>query len=366
MKLLDREPQEAGTALSPNILLAVNSKYTLEQRRAIGLGESHRIDYLALQEFLGADLIDHNSGPSGFIRELEQRARHDLSLAWQARRLADLRASELKGSSIVVACSSERVGVPLSLLPLNPKVKISVQYHNPLSRIRRTMDNFTGSRERMDQIITLTEAERNILMDSYKLGNVVVLHQPVDTNFYHPLEDVETEDVVVMSGVSKRDYPTFNRAMASLGNTYQARIYPTTHFDPIRVDLGDVPTNVKVDTYSGAKDIRAKVQKARVVVVAIREDSTLLCAGSASINQALAQGKPVIVAADQSEYFQDGINGFLVPPNQPQALAERIKYLLDNPDIADKMGRSGRAFVEENRTIEQWTQKYANHLKSIS
>jgi glycosyltransferase involved in cell wall biosynthesis len=37
----------------------------------------------------------------------------------------------------------------------------------------------------------------------------------------------------------------------------------------------------------------------------------------------------------------DGITGFLVPPRDPQALAERLRQLHANPWLGQAMGRSG-------------------------
>lgn len=52
------------------------------------------------------------------------------------------------------------------------------------------------------------------------------------------------------------------------------------------------------------------------------------------------------------EIIEDGISGFLVPPNDPIALAEKIDYLLSNPDIRKKIGEKGRRRVQEHFSIE--------------
>jgi glycosyltransferase involved in cell wall biosynthesis len=42
----------------------------------------------------------------------------------------------------------------------------------------------------------------------------------------------------------------------------------------------------------------------------------------------------------------DGETGFVIDARDRSALAERVGYLLENPDEAAEMGRKSRAFVE--------------------
>lgn len=60
--------------------------------------------------------------------------------------------------------------------------------------------------------------------------------------------------------------------------------------------------------------------------------------------EAMAYGKPVIGSnvEGMDEIIDHGVNGLLVEKNNPQALAEAINYLCENPGIAQKMGEEGR------------------------
>lgn len=79
--------------------------------------------------------------------------------------------------------------------------------------------------------------------------------------------------------------------------------------------------------------------------------SSLLCApstGSESFGivllEAMAAGRPV-VASNIPGYrtvIQDGVQGFLVPPANPAAIADRICELLANPSLGAQFGRAGR------------------------
>jgi glycosyltransferase involved in cell wall biosynthesis len=57
------------------------------------------------------------------------------------------------------------------------------------------------------------------------------------------------------------------------------------------------------------------------------------------------------------EIVEHGRNGLLVPPRDPQAIADAIQQLTEDPALRQRMGAAGRALVEkafsEERTVEQ-------------
>jgi glycosyltransferase involved in cell wall biosynthesis len=75
--------------------------------------------------------------------------------------------------------------------------------------------------------------------------------------------------------------------------------------------------------------------------------SALDCFAFPSINEgmgkalveAMALEKPVVASRVGGiiDLVDDGVNGFLVPPADPQALADRILYFLENPETARRM-----------------------------
>jgi glycosyltransferase involved in cell wall biosynthesis len=63
-------------------------------------------------------------------------------------------------------------------------------------------------------------------------------------------------------------------------------------------------------------------------------------------------GTPVICtdAASMPEIVQGGVNGFVVPPNNPIVLGERIRWLHEHPLEANQIGMAGRRIVLERFT----------------
>lgn len=78
-----------------------------------------------------------------------------------------------------------------------------------------------------------------------------------------------------------------------------------------------------------------------------------------SIMEAMACGMPVLstVHSGIPELVQNGQSGFLVPERDVDALAERLEYLIEHPEIWPEMGKSGRKFVEEHYDIRKLNQK---------
>jgi glycosyltransferase involved in cell wall biosynthesis len=65
--------------------------------------------------------------------------------------------------------------------------------------------------------------------------------------------------------------------------------------------------------------------------------------------EAMACETPVVCTdvASMPEVVVDGETGFVVPPNDPGALRDRITWLLERPDDARRMGQAGRRRVLE-------------------
>lgn len=71
---------------------------------------------------------------------------------------------------------------------------------------------------------------------------------------------------------------------------------------------------------------------------------------SNSILEYMASGLPVVATdvGGNPELVCNGKSGFLVPPGDHIALAEKISHLLSNEKLSRKMGEEGRRFVKEN------------------
>jgi len=67
------------------------------------------------------------------------------------------------------------------------------------------------------------------------------------------------------------------------------------------------------------------------------------------IPQAMASGVPVVATAVDGtpEAVVHGVSGFLTRPHEVEEMASRVLYLLENPQVAKRMGREAQGMVEE-------------------
>lgn len=74
---------------------------------------------------------------------------------------------------------------------------------------------------------------------------------------------------------------------------------------------------------------------------------SLVDGGFTAAMESLACGTPVLGTKVGSlpEIVDDGVTGFLVPPNDPSALREKIEWFVAHPERAVEMGRRGREKV---------------------
>lgn len=85
------------------------------------------------------------------------------------------------------------------------------------------------------------------------------------------------------------------------------------------------------------------------------------------IIEAMAAGLPII-STDQgaiTESVIDGVNGFIVKPNCPEEIADRIKYLIENPKERLRMGRESRRLYEENFTEDKMVERLAGVFNKV-
>ncbi len=80
-----------------------------------------------------------------------------------------------------------------------------------------------------------------------------------------------------------------------------------------------------------------------------------------TIIEAMARKTPVIATTSggPQEIIEDGVSGLLVPPGDADALADKMEYMLQRPDVAEQMGELGYIRVRDYFSEEAARDKFS-------
>lgn len=86
-----------------------------------------------------------------------------------------------------------------------------------------------------------------------------------------------------------------------------------------------------------------------------------------TVLEAMACGLPVVAtrASGLEELVKDSVNGYLVALNDPEALAERLADLIDNPYERQRMGKESRKIAEQEFAWDYIAEQYVQIYEKI-
>jgi len=121
------------------------------------------------------------------------------------------------------------------------------------------------------------------------------------------------------------------------------------------------------------KDIMLITSENNILVNALQRSSAVIIQKSIregfglTVTEALWKGKPVAASNVGGIPLQikDGENGFLLEPDDTKEFADRIVRILQNPDMAEEMGRKGREVVRKNFLLTRLLSDYLDLLKDM-
>lgn len=135
-------------------------------------------------------------------------------------------------------------------------------------------------------------------------------------------------------------------------------------FAQMRFSIEDLGLTAEVELTGRlpSGNVFEKLRSADIYVLSSHEEGI-----SNAVLEAMAAGLPVVTteAGGMAEAVRDGVDGFVVPIRDIPALADRIKRLLLDADLRERMGRSARARVESEFTLERQAQVFEMMYQSI-
>jgi FkbM family methyltransferase len=309
-------------------------------------------DYIVIREELSPEVLDPTT--IGRVRHpLVRAAGWVAGPLWAIALAALLTRRRYKG----VIATGEDVGLRLAVLSrlTRAPIRMVMVCHNLTGRRSRLALGRLHAGREVTMFHCLTSSQARMLRDRYGVpaDRIAVVHWHVDHRFFHPQSGADAQERRICSaGMASRDYATLLEAARDLD--VELKIAADSPWFQQTLNVTPESAGPKVEirsfrTHSALSDLYAS---SRFVVVPLLDVDR--AAGISVILEAMAMGKAVIATRTMSpdDLIVDGRNGFHVKPGDSAELRERMRYLLDHPDEAERMGSEGRRMVEQHFTIE--------------
>jgi len=128
------------------------------------------------------------------------------------------------------------------------------------------------------------------------------------------------------------------------------------------VRTNSLEKNIKFTGFIPYEDLKALYSACDIFVLPSFEEGDPI-----ALKEALASGKPLVGTNVGGIPMQiiDGWNGFLVEPGNENRLAEKIKYLIDDKEERERMGKNSRKLAEKKFDWEKITEEYLRVYEEI-
>ncbi len=209
-------------------------------------------------------------------------------------------------------------------------------------------------------------------LDSLGLGRSALLApEQTDTGFFHPADaspataQAAATPLVTSCGLEQRDYATLTDAIDSLGVQVKICAVSPNFTSTTVVAMPEVlPDNVEMRRFEFA-ELRRLYQDAAVTVIPLLANH--YSAGMTTMMEAIACGSPVIITANPGLAADFAKNDLVigVAADDPKALAQAIKSVLDQPDVAAERASRARAHVLEHHSSIRYVDDLCRSLSAF-
>lgn len=200
--------------------------------------------------------------------------------------------------------------------------------------------------------------KRNLLKN--RVRTVLINGSGVDLNYYplSPLPDVPVF-LLMARLIGDKGIREYREAARRVRAKYpQARFLLAGGFDenPAAISKEEIrrwQEQGDIEYLGRLEDVRPAIAQSRGYVLPSYREGT-----PRTVLEAMSAGRPVITtdAPGCRETVKDGVNGFLVPVKDARALGEAMEKFIEQPDLAERMGKESRRIAEEKYDVHKVNQ----------
>ena len=126
--------------------------------------------------------------------------------------------------------------------------------------------------------------------------------------------------------------------------------------------ITDAFQRVSVEWINWTDDVTSLLADCDLVALPSRAEGV-----SQAIRQGMAAGRPIVASdAGGTRFLVDDNSGFVVPIGDAQALADRVKWFIDQPEAIQTMGSHARERVLKMYDLERHTHQMRDHWNSVA
>ena len=203
----------------------------------------------------------------------------------------------------------------------------------------------------------LTEFQKQKLVeDGFKKERMVVVPNMVDGNTFKHSDNIG-DYVGFVGRVSPEK--GINNLISAAKSLNSISFKAAGDYSLMHGQVAQSSENIEFKGALNKEEIARFFEAARIIVL----PSVWYEGFPITILEAMLSGKPVIASriGGIPEIVDDGVTGLLFEPGNADDLAEKIRYLWDNPELCQKMGLAGR----EKAMHQYSSQKYYQRLMSV-
>jgi len=202
--------------------------------------------------------------------------------------------------------------------------------------------------------------------------NVRVVHNGVDLSKFTPgnrKRDQRSDPRIISIGrlIEWKGHHIFIRAASQVRAKYPSARFILVGSGPYETELKNLAESLGVTdamVYTGyLSDIRNALEESDIFVHCSINPEPF----GRTIIEAMAMGKATIAAnlGAVPEIITDGVDGILIPPDDPEVLAKTVIRLLENEKLREKLGAAARRKIEEKFDIKFYVTKIENIYQEI-
>jgi len=211
----------------------------------------------------------------------------------------------------------------------------------------------------VDAIIVNASGEIKPYAHSLGLSESQFRFIPWPSNINEPIHIPENDNSILAVGRSLRDWNTFFQAVEGLDRRCVV-VASKRDIQELRV-----PANVELHLDIGRDTYLELLKKAMLVVIPLVE--TKRSTGQASFLEAMAFGKPVIVAdvVGATDYIIDGLNGITYFSGVSADLSNKISGLIGNTDLRNRIAGQGLLSVLHKFNKKSYAQTFLRTIADL-